>query len=111
VRSLVGVIEAPALRPDGSILERVGYGALTGLYLHLGGPAPAVPDAPNAAEVRAALDLLLGLVADFPFARPEHRSAWLAFLLTPLARHAFAGPAPLFLVDSNTQGQRQGPAV
>jgi hypothetical protein len=38
----------------------------------------------------------------------EHRSAWLAALLTPLGRFAFAGPAPLFLVDSNVRGAGKG---
>jgi hypothetical protein len=35
-------------------------------------------------------------VSDFPFERPEHRAAWLAGLLTPLAWFAFDGPAPLY---------------
>ena len=44
------------------------------------------------------------MTVDFPFAKPEHRAAWLAFVLTPLARHAFSGPSPLFLIDANTRG-------
>lgn len=47
---------------------------------------------------------MLDLVADFPFAKPEHRSAWLAFLLTALSRFAFSGPASLFLIDANVRG-------
>ena len=46
----------------------------------------------------------MDLVADFPFRKPDHRAAWLAFLLTPLARFAFTGPAPLFLIDANVRG-------
>lgn len=34
--ALTGVIEAPTLRPDGSVLEAHGYDAATGLYLDLG---------------------------------------------------------------------------
>ena len=44
------------------------------------------------------------MVADFPFAQPEHKSTFLAFLLTALARYAFSGPAPLFLIDANVRG-------
>ena len=52
----------------------------------------------------AARDELLDVVCDFPFAADTHKSAWLAGLLTALSRRAFAGPAPLFLVDANTRG-------
>ena len=44
------------------------------------------------------------MVEDFPFASDVDRSAWLASLLTPLARHAFDGPAPLFAVSANIRG-------
>ena len=44
------------------------------------------------------------MVVDFPFAKPVHRAAWIAFLLTPLAWHAFHGASPLFLIDSNVRG-------
>lgn len=33
---LTGVLEAPTLRPDGSVLDAAGYDAATGLYLDLG---------------------------------------------------------------------------
>jgi hypothetical protein len=46
--------------------------------------------------------------AHFGFERPVHRAAWLAALLTPLARFAFSGPTPLFLVDANVRGAGKG---
>ncbi len=60
-------------------------------------------------QIKAARDGLLDLVADFPFASLVCRAAWLAGLLTPFARSWFAGPAPLFLIDSDQRGP--GPAV
>ena len=48
------------------------------------------------------------MVSDFPFASDMHRAAWLAALLTPLARPAFDGPAPLFLVDANVRAAGKG---
>jgi hypothetical protein len=52
--------------------------------------------------------VLLEVVADFPFEREVHRAAWLAALLTPMARFAFVGPAPLFLVDANVRAAGKG---
>lgn len=43
---------------------------------------------------------LLDLVCDFPFAKPSHKSAWLSFLLTLVARPSIHGPVPLNLVVS-----------
>jgi len=59
-------------------------------------------------DASAAVDTLLEVVCDFPFEAPEHRAAWLAGLLTPLARFAFEGPAPLFLVDANIRAAGKG---
>jgi hypothetical protein len=108
VRELAGVVEAPVLRPDGTILQKPGYDPATGLLFSPRREWPTVPEAPTREEAYAARDVLLDLVADFPFAKPVHRSGWLAFLLTLLARHAFDGPAPLFLFDGNTPGAGKG---
>ncbi len=48
------------------------------------------------------------VVADFPFKGEVHRACWLAALLTVMSRQAFNGPAPFFLVDSNTRGSGKG---
>jgi hypothetical protein len=108
VRHLESVVDYPVLRPDGSILDRPGYDPETGLLLEPAGPLPEVPGLPTRDDAFAARDALLEAVADFPFERPVHRAAWLAALLTPLARFAFTGPAPLFLVDANVRGAGKG---
>ena len=101
---LAGVVTAPVLKPDGTISTAPGYDADTGL-LHLpDGVKVSVPDDPTQVQAKAAAALLLDLVGDFPFEKSTHRSAWLAFLLTLLSRHAFVGPAPLWLFDSNAPG-------
>ena len=38
----------------------------------------------------------------------RYRAAWLAALLTPLARFAFVGPTPLFLCDANVRAVGKG---
>lgn len=101
---LRSVVEWPVLCPDGSVLQDEGFDEQTGLLFLPQEEFEKVADQPSGDEVRQALDDLLDLVHDFPFAGPEHRSAWLAALLTPFARYAFDGPTPFFLVDKNVRG-------
>lgn len=104
VRPLTGVITAPTMRPDGSILQKSGYDAETGLLVELSGEWPSVPERPTREDAVRAADELLDVVRDFPFVGPSHRSGWLAFVLTLLARAAVRGPAPLFHIDANAPG-------
>ena len=105
VRRLEAVVETPVLRADGTVLETPGYDVETGLYFKPPEIAfPPVPVAPTIEDAIRARDLLLDVVVDFPFARPEHKSAWFSGVLTPLARHAFDGPTPMKLIDGNLRG-------
>jgi hypothetical protein len=108
VRHLEAIVDHPVLRPDGTILCQPGYDAQTGLIFEADADLSEVVAGMNGMDPRAARDVLLEAVVDFPFDRPEHRSAWLAALLTPLARFAFCGPAPLFLADANVPGAGKG---
>jgi hypothetical protein len=69
---------------------------------------PAFLDRPSHGDARLAWQTLQEIIIDFPFEREVHRAAWLAALLTPLARFAFFGPAPLFLVDANVRAAGKG---
>jgi hypothetical protein len=100
---LVGVVEAPTLRADGSILDKPGYDRRTGLLYVPNGSFPPVPGKPSRDNARTAADSLFELVKDFPF-RTGHKASWLAALLTPLARFLIDGPCPLFLLEANTSG-------
>jgi hypothetical protein len=106
IRHLMGVSDAPILRPDGSIWQQAGYDAHTGVLFEpaAGATFPPVHDEVNIDDAEAALSKLLEVVCDFPFESDEHKAAWLAALLTPLARFAFTGPSPLFLIDANVRG-------
>jgi hypothetical protein len=108
VRHLEAIVDYPVLRPDGTILSRAGYDPETGLLLESRATFPVIPEQPSMIEALAARDALLGVVADFPFERDVHRAAWLAALLTPLARFACTGPTPLFLVDANVRAAGKG---
>lgn len=108
LRPLEVITQTPLLLPDGSVLQEPGYDRATGFYFLPKVQFPEVPDHPTSSEVTAALDLLREAVCDFPFAQERHLSAFLAAVLTILARHAFSGPAPLLLVDANTRGSGKG---
>jgi hypothetical protein len=104
IRPLTGIVSSPVLRRDGSILNTPGYDVATRLILDPRGVEFTIPEKPTREHAIAAAERLLDLVCDFPFVAPAHRSAWFAGLLTPLARHAFDGPAPLLLFDANVRG-------
>jgi hypothetical protein len=107
IQRLAGVVEAPVLRPDGSVLDEPGYDERTGLLYVPSGEFPRVLESPQAPDVAEARDMLLDLVKLFPFEDGPggvHASAWLAALLTPIARWAFDGPAPLLAFTANIPG-------
>lgn len=108
IRPLTAVSDAPVLRADGSIWQTPGYDAKTGVLYEPFGEVPFISDEINEDDAVAAVDVLQEVVCDFRFASEEHFSAWMAGLLTPLARYAFVGPAPLFLIDANVPGAGKG---
>ena len=105
---LEGVIEAPTMRLDGSILDRPGFDAETGLLYEPFGPFPAVPAHPTAAEVRNAVVALLDPLRDFPFREDSDRSAAVAAELSLVGRPAIDGCVPLFAVGGATPGIGKG---
>ncbi len=98
------VVGAPILRRDGSILQSPGYDAATRVLYRPEASFPLVPEIVTIADARAAMSVLEEPLADFPFATPAHRAAFFAALLTPVARFAFDGASPLFLIDANVAG-------
>ncbi len=104
VRRIEGIVEGPVLRPDGSVLQHPGYDAASGLYCAPAVDFERVPEAPTRDQAEDALAVLTEAVCDFPFGGEAHFSAWLASLLTPLARYAFRGPSPLYVIDANVRG-------
>lgn len=102
---LSGIVEAPALRPDGSLLSVPGYDAPTGLY-YVADRAPSVslPDRPSLDDARSALATLIEPLEEFPFASEVDRIAAVAMLLTTALRVAIPQPCPLFLISGNASG-------
>jgi hypothetical protein len=105
IPTLNGLMSSPFMRRDGAIVNDPGHDSVSG-YMLLGGDIRpvVVPETPTAEDVARAVAYLRDLVADFPFAGPEHFSAWLAALLTAAARPAIDGPVPMLCLDANRRG-------
>jgi hypothetical protein len=108
IRPLEGLVSGPVLRSDGTILAATGYDQGTGLFCKTSVILPEISNTPSRADIGRAVATLEDAIVDFPFETPAHKSTWYAYLLTILARPAFPGPAPLFLLDSNTPGSGKG---
>ena len=104
VRRLIGVLEAPSMRPDGSLIQERGYDKATGYLYEPSIEFPAIDDAPSQDDARNALAIINDLFADFPFIDESARSVPAALFLTIVARPAIAGCTPAFMVDANTRG-------
>lgn len=105
LRPLTGFIEAPTITLDGRLIHEPGYDSETGLYLAaatIPGWKPP-PAKPSADEARAALDVLLELVAEFPFVAWEDRAAFVAGVVTGLLRRPLPA-APWLAVTAPTPG-------
>jgi hypothetical protein len=98
---LVGIIGAPIMRGDGSILRTRGFDKTTGLFL-AGPDWPMPKDSPSEEDARAALRELMRPFAEFPFVDAGAASVYVSAILTALQRRLLAS-APLFAFDAPTQ--------
>ena len=87
-----GIVTAPTMRPDGSILTKPGYDPQTRLYHMIDDDlrVPRIFERPSRAEAEAALQLLNDLLLGFPFKRALDYSVALSALMTPFVRGACA---------------------
>jgi putative DNA primase/helicase len=109
-KTIIGVINTPTMRPDGSLLLDEGYDAKTQLWYKSDGhlTLPAIPDQPTRDDALAALKTLSGLLEEFVFVDGQSdqsvdRSVALAVLLTVVLRGAF-DVAPLFFITKPEAG-------
>lgn len=102
--ALRGVVTAPTLRPDGSVLTRPGYDEETGLLYICNQPEHIrVPTKPTRTELERALADLWCPFAAFPFDGAVSRGVLLAGLLTAVVRRMLPS-APGFAFDAPTAG-------
>jgi hypothetical protein len=103
LKSLVGVVTAPTMLPDGTLVVDPGFSEPTGLYLYADEEGwPDIPENPSHDQMRAAFKTLWSPYRDYKWAGPVDRGVVLAGLFTALTRRAF-GIAPGFAFDAAMQ--------
>jgi putative DNA primase/helicase len=105
-----GIITAPTLRPDGSLLDEPGYDPETELYLLPGFGLPPIPEQPSKDEAGAARDKLTDLFSEFCFKGKKPEAEWglnraiaLSGVLTALVRGSLP-TAPIHLIRAHVPG-------
>ena len=100
-RPLVGIINAPMLRTDGSLLDQPGYDRSTGLiYQNDRCSFPPLSAAPSRCDAELSLAKLVDLLSTFPFVGPIDRAVALSGILSAIDRrsvpaaplHGFSAP-------------------
>jgi len=109
IRHLEGVIEAPSLRADGTILQTPGYDASTRTLYIPNATFPSIADDPSHSDAVIAYAHLAEIFADFPYVDPSHRAAAIAAILTLLVRPYIRGSVPCWLFDAS--GPRSGKSL
>jgi len=108
---LHGVITAPTMRADGSILCVPGYDAATGLLFDARGVQfPTIPERPTRAEAETAFATLGALIKEFPFVNPHDWSVALSAILTACVRRCLP-TAPLHAFSAPVAGTGKGKLV
>lgn len=101
---LLGIVSAPTMRPDGSILSEPGFDERTGLFLDPGRTEfPPIPVEPTRVDALAAIAVLKEILSKFPWVAPSDQSAAVACILTALVRKSLR-TAPMFLFRAPKMG-------
>lgn len=108
---LHGVITAPTMRADGSILSVPGYDAATGLLFDARGiQFPTILERPTRIEAEKAFATLGALIKGFPFVNPHDWSVALSAILTASVRRCLP-TAPLHAFSAPVAGTGKGKLV
>lgn len=98
---LTGIINAPTLRNDGSILDTPGYDKRSGIFFDNSGMEfPKILDNPTHKDALQAKEVLSNIISDFPFEKEASKSVMISAILTGIIRrslptapvHAFSAP-------------------
>ncbi len=103
---LVGIVEVPVLRPDGTVVAEPGYDRATKLYYAPtpGLPVPTIPANPAPDQIEQALTLLIEPMRQFPLVDEASFANALAAMLTPVLRPMIPGCVPMALFDKPQAG-------
>jgi hypothetical protein len=102
---LHGIVGAPVLRPDGTLLQEGGYDESTGLYLASRVPLDRVPAEPTAEQVKEARQFLLEtFLRDFPWVSNADRANYVGVLVTPILRRYLRTLIPFVVFTATMPG-------
>lgn len=102
-----GMINAPVVREDGSILCATGYDEATRLYYAQADmlQIPEIPDYPTKEDATKAAKIIIDEVLhDFPFLDQASRANALAAFVTTIVRPMITGQVPIALIDKPAPG-------
>ena len=102
LRPLQGIITAPTLRLDGSLLQEPGYDERSSLLLS-GKVLELIPEKPCKEDVEKALEKLLAPFRHFDFESPLDQAVLLSALLTAVVRRTLP-TAPGYIITATTKG-------
>lgn len=103
VPPLRGIVGAPVLRRDGSLLQQRGYDEATGLYLAGRVRLDPVPDRPTPDQVAEARRFVVDhFLYDFPWVSDADRANYFGMLVTPILRPYLRTLTPLLVVTSTS---------
>jgi hypothetical protein len=103
---LLGVVQAPTIRPDGTILTARGYDEETGLFLESNVDWLPVRDTPTKAQAEEALKALFEPLSEFPFVTAADLAVVLSAILTALIRRLmFSAPLHGFTAPTQASGK------
>jgi len=106
LKTLRGVTHTPMMRPNGTILDVAGYDVATG-FLYLPDPdliVPPIPDRPTPDQIKAAVELILTPIAEFPFVTDDDRATWIGLAFTPALRPLLPGPYQMGVITATNPG-------
>jgi putative DNA primase/helicase len=101
--TVTGILSAPTLRADGTLLNQEGLDVRTGLLLINLPEMPEVKEKPSREEALEALKLLKELLKEFPFLDEPSRVVALSLVLSMMVRGAL-GQVPLHLFTAPAAG-------
>ncbi|QIG47935.1 hypothetical protein G5V57_09530 [Nordella sp. HKS 07] len=105
-KRLDGVLNAPTLRRDGTLLDKPGYDEETCMLLAASALQVSIPPEPTREEAEGALDVLRELFEEFPFVDEASEGVALSLVLSTMARSALdAAPLHLFKAPEAGSGK------
>ena len=104
LRPIAGIVQAPTLRPDGSLITERGYDQVTRMLYVPAEIWPDLPKDPTRQDANDALCALFDVFDDFPWENEDGIYVAISAVLTIIARPAITGAVPVFVFDANSPG-------